>query len=129
MSRVDSELAPLQDLVERYSAAGFSGTHRGPTMTINGGGLDNWYDLLHKMQDAKALPHILNDTLCHMSDDTAFSEDGLFCEWSYWINFENRTLETDRREEVLSKASSANLSPEYALELDHEEILDEYAKK
>ncbi|WWC92148.1 uncharacterized protein L201_007102 [Kwoniella dendrophila CBS 6074] len=54
-----------------------------------GGEPRNWYSLLRGIQGASCLPYILDGTLKHLIDGTDFEEDGLFCEWSYWINFED----------------------------------------
>jgi len=55
---------------------------------------DDWYCLLHKMQNGACLKEILEGNLKHLSDDTSFLEDGLFCEWAYFVDFEEGELET-----------------------------------
>ncbi|WWC92128.1 uncharacterized protein L201_007082 [Kwoniella dendrophila CBS 6074] len=52
----------------------------------------DWYTLLRGVQGANCLPHILDGSLKHLIDNTDFEQDGLFCEWSYWINFEEQYL-------------------------------------
>jgi hypothetical protein len=58
--------------------------------------LDDWYCLLRNVQGAQCLPLILSGVLKHMSDDTSFAKDSLFCEWAYFINLDDNTLETWR---------------------------------
>lgn len=48
--------------------------------------------LLYKTSGAAALPHIFDGTLEHMIDNTDFEDDTLFCEWVYWLDFNNRTI-------------------------------------
>ncbi|RSH91119.1 hypothetical protein EHS25_010295 [Saitozyma podzolica] len=51
-----------------------------------------WYKLLREMQDGACLPHILSGKLRHLVDGSGFEDDTLFCEWAYFIDFENKTL-------------------------------------
>lgn len=44
------------------------------------------------MQGVAALPHILDGTLTHVVDSTEFEKDRLFCEWSYFIDWEERMV-------------------------------------
>ena len=44
------------------------------------------------MQGAVALPHILDGTLTHLVDGADFEEDTLFCEWTYFVDWEARTV-------------------------------------
>ena len=45
------------------------------------------------MQGAGALPRILDGTLNHLTDNSDFEEDTLFCEWVYWIDWEQKTFQ------------------------------------
>ncbi|CAA7257357.1 unnamed protein product [Cyclocybe aegerita] len=56
-------------------------------------GPTNWFCLLYKIQGATALPAIQSGILKHMVESIDFLEDGIFCEWAYFIDFENQTLE------------------------------------
>lgn len=122
---MDAESTPSQELQIRYSAAGFSRTHTDRVfddvrpIRINTGRLDNWYNLLHRLQGAKALPPILDGSLKHLSDDTKFAADTLFCEWAYYIDFADRTLEIIQggRMGVHEKAKFEELGEEYAEQL------------
>lgn len=51
-----------------------------------------WYNLLRGMQDGRCLPQILSGKLHHLIDHSGFENDGLFCEWAYFVDFENQTL-------------------------------------
>ena len=84
--RVDQNSKPSEELQKRYSNAGFE------NLDVSSQRLDDWYCLLHKLQGAKALPRILDGTLGHLTDETDFEEDELFCEWAYWMDWEKRTL-------------------------------------
>ena len=44
------------------------------------------------MQGAKALPHILDGTLVHLLDSTNFEESVIWCEWVYYVDWENKTV-------------------------------------
>ncbi|WVQ63222.1 uncharacterized protein L199_001373 [Kwoniella botswanensis] len=46
-------------------------------------------------QGAYCLPYILDGSLKHLIDGTEFVEDGLFCEWAYWIDFEKQVFIMD----------------------------------
>jgi hypothetical protein len=85
-NRVNWDTKPSDDIQARYSAAGFA------NLEVSRQSTDDWYSLLHKMQGAGALPRILDGTLGHLTDNTDFEEDTLFCEWVYWINWEQQTI-------------------------------------
>jgi hypothetical protein len=55
----------------------------------------NWEETLcsFEVNPAGQLTHVLDGTLKHMTDDTEFAYDHIFCEWIYWIDFEQETLE------------------------------------
>lgn len=39
------------------------------------------------------LPGILNSHVSKLVDSADFEDDGLFCEYAYWLDFENKTME------------------------------------
>lgn len=53
----------------------------------------DWYSLLRNLQGEKCLDAILDYKLHHMFDDMKFINDSLFCEYAYFLNFDNYTLE------------------------------------
>ena len=52
-----------------------------------------WENLLGKLKGADMLPYIADGSLKHLIDNTSFLEDGLFCEWAYFIDLEAQELE------------------------------------
>jgi hypothetical protein len=44
------------------------------------------HDLLERIWDGRDK---------HVIDQTSFAEDGLFCEYAYWIDFENKVMEVE----------------------------------
>ena len=67
--------------------------------------IDSWDSLFHRAgtHRFKALPYILDGTLKHLPDETGFADDGLFREYAYWIDFENKVLEIEGLEEEVVK--------------------------
>lgn len=53
----------------------------------------DWYSLLRKLQGSKCLDAIFDCKLRHMFDDIEFIKDSLFCEYAYFLNFDNNTLD------------------------------------
>ncbi|KAJ3507441.1 hypothetical protein NLJ89_g6303 [Agrocybe chaxingu] len=85
---VDEASTPSPELQRKYSELGFSNPQ------VSNQSLEEWYCLLDKMQGAAALPAIQNGDLEHLVESIDFIEDTLFCEWAYFIDFENRKFET-----------------------------------
>lgn len=54
-------------------------------------GYDDWYDLLRNIQGD--LFFYKYQAVKHMCDDRQFIKEGLFCEYAYIINIDNKTLE------------------------------------
>jgi len=77
---VDSESKPSPEMQEHYQKLGFS------ELECN---QEEWYFLLHKMQGAPALPAIQSGELKHLEESL-----GGDWNWAYFIDFENRLLET-----------------------------------
>jgi len=78
---------------------------------------------LRNVQGADALPHILDGTLSHLTDNTSFEEDELFCEWAYFIDWEQKIFTVKGRIGIAEK-SFDQLSEEWMLflrRLDHGE--------
>lgn len=48
--------------------------------------------LLSGVEGVRALQPILDGILQHMADNSDFGEDGIFCEWYYWIDWSNLEL-------------------------------------
>ncbi|KAJ3506975.1 hypothetical protein NLJ89_g6562 [Agrocybe chaxingu] len=85
---VDEKSTPSPELQRKYSEMGFCETEEGfkdPT---------NWFCLLYKLQGGAALPAIQSGNLEHLVESVDFLKDGIFCEWAYFIDFENQILET-----------------------------------
>lgn len=87
---VDEKVQAPPEQQTQYSALGFSDE------AVAGQTLSDWYCLLRNVQGAAALPAIENGTLKHMIDSTDFAKDSLFCEWAYFVDFEQNVLETWR---------------------------------
>ncbi|TID23420.1 hypothetical protein E2P81_ATG02991 [Venturia nashicola] len=85
---VDLNSKPDEASVERYTQLGLSDEE-----TLRYGPAEDWYMLLHRMQGGRCLPAILKGDLLHLIDDSAFLEDTMFCEWAYYIDFEEEELE------------------------------------
>ena len=77
---------PPEELQARYLAAGFA------NLSVARKTAQDWYCLLHRMQGAAALPHILDGSLGHQVDRTEFENDTAFCEWAYFVDWEEREL-------------------------------------
>ncbi|WWD08402.1 hypothetical protein V865_006514 [Kwoniella europaea PYCC6329] len=60
---------------------------------------NGYYALCRGIQGAYCLPYILDGSLKHIIDSTEFVEDGLFCEWAYWIDFEKQVFIMDDEKE------------------------------
>ncbi|KAH7410807.1 hypothetical protein BKA64DRAFT_661851 [Cadophora sp. MPI-SDFR-AT-0126] len=88
---------PTKEQQEYYESLDFS------NLRVSEQRLDDWYCLLHKVQGAAALPQILNGKLKHLEESVDFLQDGLFCEWAYFIDFENEKLEAWKGESRESK--------------------------
>ncbi|KDR70121.1 hypothetical protein GALMADRAFT_254952 [Galerina marginata CBS 339.88] len=86
---VEYESTPSLDLQERYQNAGFANI-----TYYHDGTASKWHCLLHNTQGAPALRAIRSGALQHMVENISFLEEGMFCEWSYFIDFEGRKLET-----------------------------------
>ena len=51
------------------------------------------------MQGAAALPHILDGTLTQLVDAADFEADTLFCEWTYFVDWEAKTVRVCKNNE------------------------------
>ncbi|KAI0085022.1 hypothetical protein BDY19DRAFT_461409 [Irpex rosettiformis] len=82
------------ETMEEYKAAGY---HLSTWMSVYDKRREvvNWYMLLCGVQGTKMFRPILEGKLHHMLDSTEFASDSLFCEWAYWVDFENERLEMD----------------------------------
>lgn len=55
---------------------------------------------------------MLDGTLTLLLDQTDFENDTIFCEYSYWIDWEERTVTVKRMRGSSNVVSFAELSPE-----------------
>ena len=111
-SRIDEQSDhPSEEVQERYTAAGFL------DLDVANHRPNDWYCLLRNVQGAAALPHILDGTLSHQVDSTNFEQDGLFCEWTYYIDWEARELSV-RWSGHEQQTTFENLSEQWMLVLD-----------
>ncbi|PSS08969.1 hypothetical protein M430DRAFT_53546 [Amorphotheca resinae ATCC 22711] len=95
---------PSPELQEKYSKLGYSNPAVGERT------LGDWYCLLHKTQGAGALPEILKGNLKHQTENIQFLDDCLFCEWAYFIDFGNRTLEVWRAGQKIDEITFGKLA-------------------
>jgi len=63
---------------------------------------EDWYCLLHKMQGAPALPAIQSGELKHLVEYWDEKVNDCDWEWAYFLDFENRLLETWAYEKMLN---------------------------
>lgn len=83
----DAHPTPEQlELYEGYALTSILG------VSVNGGQLDNWYNLLRQLQNGRILYEIANGNVIHMTDDHLFLADSDFCEWAYVIDLDEMTL-------------------------------------
>lgn len=54
----------------------------------------DWINLLRGVRGARSLRPIFEGKLEVLPDQSYFEEDGLFCEYTYWIDFESRQFST-----------------------------------
>ncbi|KAF4635452.1 hypothetical protein G7Y89_g2648 [Cudoniella acicularis] len=94
---------PSKELQERYSSLGFA------DLQVSNRALEDWYCLLRKVQFDKTLPAIKSGNLKHLVESIDFLKDGLFCEWAYFIDFENKTLETFKNGKAIEQVSFEKL--------------------
>ncbi|KAI0085018.1 hypothetical protein BDY19DRAFT_967623 [Irpex rosettiformis] len=80
------------ETMEEYKAAGY---HLSTPTYDEEREVLNWDMLLWGVQGTKMFQPILEGKLRHMLDSTEFATDALFCEWAYWVDFENERMEVD----------------------------------
>ncbi|KAI0085020.1 hypothetical protein BDY19DRAFT_997092 [Irpex rosettiformis] len=78
------------ETIEEYKAAGY---HPRRSTSDEEEEIVNWDMLLGGVQGTKMFQPILEGKLRHMLDSTEFAADSLFCEWAYWVDFENERLD------------------------------------
>ncbi|KDR82082.1 hypothetical protein GALMADRAFT_221968 [Galerina marginata CBS 339.88] len=82
---VDRDSTPSLEIQHQYQRAGFA------DLSVSNKSAADWYCLLHKTQGAAALPAIYNGQLKHMAESVDLLDD---CDWAYFVDFENKKLET-----------------------------------
>lgn len=92
---------------------------------ISGQSPRDWFCLLYKTQGAKELQPILDGRLWHLIDNTDFEEDKLFCEWVYYIDWENKTVTiSGGQAKEVTEIAFAELSADKMLSLERREDSD-----
>lgn len=86
---VNEDDKPTQEQLDLY--AGYALTSI-LGVSLNGGELDNWYNLLRQLHNGRILYEIANGNVVHMTDDHTFLADSGFCEWAYVIDLDEMTL-------------------------------------
>lgn len=122
MPRIENERSSApQEVQDQYTAAGFSDTAVASKNTAD------WYCLLRNVQGAASLPHILDGSLTHLVDSTSFENDAVLCEWTYFIDWEEKVVEvrsnTGAGKEA--KVGFADVSEKWMEKLDDEMQSDE----
>ena len=99
---------PSKEVQDRYITAGFA------DLDVSGKRADDWYCLLRNVQGAACLPRILDGSLKHLVDAADFESDALFCEWTYFIDWEKKGVKVHGgRGKGDRVCSFANLSKEW----------------
>ena len=101
---------------DRYTAFGFA------DLAVSNQNASDWYCLLRNVQGAAALPHILDGTLTHLVDYTEFEQDGLFCEWSYFVDWEERVVHIKSGGGREGKVGFGEISEEWMTEFEEESL-------
>ncbi|PMD35594.1 hypothetical protein L207DRAFT_570096 [Hyaloscypha variabilis F] len=101
---VNEDSLPTPELQKKYSEAGFS------NLQVSNQTLEDWYCLLHKLQNGKVLLAIQNGQVKHLTDKVDFLKDGLFCEWAYFIDFEIQKLEIWKAGEMIDVATFSKVT-------------------
>jgi len=60
---------------------------------VNTGKKDDWYCVMHGLQNGDILPHILEGSVEHMIDSSEFVKDSLFCEYAYIVDLNRDTFD------------------------------------
>lgn len=81
---------PTPEQIEMYE--GYSITHSIYGIRVANGVLEDWYNLLHELQNGRILYEIAVGNVEHMIDSHMFLADSLFCEWAYIIDLDDYTL-------------------------------------
>lgn len=84
---VNEDEPPTPELIERYAPLFYGGNVSRQTP-------EEWYSLLRNAQGH--LDVFVKGDLDHMIDSHEFLTDGLFCEWAYIINLDERVVEVYR---------------------------------
>lgn len=94
---------PLEDLnrykkeAKRLDAKMYAGMGQSPPARWYA---KDWYELLQPLlADGICLDLILDGRQRHMIDETDFANDKWFCEWIYWVDFENETFDASVTDE------------------------------
>lgn len=90
-TRVNKEDPNAESLQDRYMTLDFA------DLQVNTKRSDNWYCLLRNVQGATSLLSILDGSFVHQIDNTKFEEDKVFCEWLYYLDWDQEELQVGGR--------------------------------
>lgn len=85
LQAIDSQEKPSKELQKRYE--------KFADLAVSSRTLEEWYCLLRNVQGANCIMPIASGELEHISDDTSFVKDSLFCEYAYLIDLDKMVLE------------------------------------
>ncbi|KAI9646545.1 hypothetical protein NHQ30_004538 [Ciborinia camelliae] len=97
---VDNKTDAPEDLQKKYRELGYARTI-GPELKIK------WYWVLRAVQGAPTLSAILKGNLKHVVEEKSLVYE--VSKYSYYIDFQTRTLETWFEEKIISKVSFQKL--------------------
>lgn len=101
INMVNAISTPTEEQIVKYSK--FS------DITVGKQRLTDWYVLLRRTQGIETFECIMNNTLKHMIDNTAFFTDKIMCEYGYVLNFDNLSIEFYDMGEIVGELSFKSL--------------------
>lgn len=105
---------PSEELQRKYLDLGYTNINVGEQS------LEDWCCLLHRVQGAPALDAIWTGGLKHMQESINFLSSRLFCEWAYFVDFENKKLEIYQYGVLVNTESFESMSPGAMMTLEND---------
>jgi hypothetical protein len=81
------------EIVKRYIPARFPRTVSMESYALSW--IPQSGEIIQDTQQRDLLQRIWDGRQKHVIDQTSFAEDGLFCEYAYWIDFENKVMQVE----------------------------------